>query len=71
VKIVDDKYRNIIRYYAYMINNNYEDIKAFEENKIDNEELDDLYMNTIGLFSDCNNMLNKYGCGRDTNKEEE
>lgn len=49
MKIVDDKYRNIIKGYLGLINMSLEDIEALEEYKIDNDELDDHYVNIIGL----------------------
>lgn len=63
MKVVDNKYRNIIKGYLGLINMSLEDIEALEEYKIDNDELDNHYQNIIGLLSDCEAKLKKYGYG--------
>ena len=65
-KIIDDKYRKIIKYYLYLINDDVKSIQELEKYNIDNDELDNCYMRIIGLMEDCYKRIRKEEYGDTT-----
>ena len=66
MKIIDDKYRKIIKYYLYLINDDVKSIQELEKYNIDNDELDNCYMRIIGLMEDCYKRVRKEEYGKYT-----
>lgn len=63
MKIVDDKYRKIVKQYLILIESHTDEIACLEEYKIDNKELDDHYLSVIDLLNECNKKLKSFGYG--------
>lgn len=65
MKIIDNKYRKIIKYHLYLIKEEMEWIEGLEKYDIDNDELDEHYSMAIEFMADCNKKLKELGYGQE------